>query len=368
MPSLFNAGTVGDMKIPNRIVMAPLTRCRAGEGDVPVVTNTKYYAQRASAAFIITEATNISPRSCAFEHAPGIWSQDQVKGWRGVTKAVHEAGGRIFLQLWHCGRVGAEGILDGAQPLSPSGVNDDLDALQVYGLLKNGSYVRIAATPSRAMTISEIREAVNEYRTAARNAIDGGCDGVEVHIANGYLLHQFLSPTINIREDEYGGSVENRARIVREVLEAIRFEVPMSKVGVRISPTAAYNNVRDPNPRETYEYVSQIFQEFGVAYVHICDINAWAGAPDLPELLDMVKPHYQGPIIANAGITPEAAEDLIADGKVDAVAFGRMFLANPDLPARISNGGPYNELRYTGLYGGGETGYTDYPVLEAVSA
>ena len=369
MATLFDSVKIGDMTIPNRVVMAPLTRCRAGKDDVPVAINGVYYSQRASAGLIVTEATIISPRSCAFEHAPGIWSEDQIAGWRDVTKSVHQSGGRIFLQLWHCGRVGSDGILKGQQPLSPSGVNDDLNALQVYGLLANGNYVRIAATPSRAMTIQEIQETITEYRVAAGNAIKAGCDGVEVHAANGYLLHQFLSPTTNTRTDQYGGPVENRARIVREVLESIRSIVAMSKVGVRISPTAGYNNVRDPNPSETYSYVSRMFEEFKVAYVHVSDTNAWAGQPDLPDLLRMVKPHYRGPLIVNAGITPEEAAKLVGEGQADAVAFGRMFLANPDLPARIRENGPYNELRSVGLYGGDDTGYIDYPALrESVAA
>ncbi|WP_207005464.1 alkene reductase [Trinickia mobilis] len=368
MQSLFETATFGDLESPNRIIMSPLTRCRAGQGGVPVPMNAKYYKQRASAGLIITEATNISPRSCAFEYAPGIWTEEQVAGWRGVTEAVHKAGGRMILQLWHCGRVGADGLLSGEQPLSPSGVNDDLDALQVYGLLKNGNYVRIAATPSRAMTEVEIQETIEEYRVAAKNAIDAGFDGVEVHAANGYLLHQFFSATTNIRTDDYGGSPENRTRILGDVLDAISTVVPTSKVGVRIAPTAGYNNVRDPNPSETYSHVSRILQEFGVAYAHICDINAWAGAPDLPELLKIVKPYYHGPIIANGGITPEGASKLVDDGDVHAVAFGRMFLANPDLPARIARSGPYNEMRDVGLYGGGELGYTDYPGLEAGAA
>lgn len=364
MATLFDSLRIGDMNIPNRIIMAPLTRCRAGKGDVPVAINAEYYQQRASAGFIITEATDISPNSKAFEHAPGIWTSQQVAGWRPVTKAVHDAGGRIFLQLWHCGRIGSSAILGGKEPLSPSGVNDDLGMLQVYGLLANGTYAQIAATPSRAMTKDEIGSTVEEYKTAARNVLAANFDGMEVHVANGYLLHQFLSPTTNTRTDEYGGAPQNRVRIVRDVLEAIRSVAPMSKVGVRISPTAGYNNTRDPNPAETYAEAAKLFQEFGVAYVHICDINAWAGQPDLPKLLAMVKPHYKGTIIANAGITPEAAAELVSSGKVDAVAFGRMFLANPDLPARIGRGGPYNPLRYEGLYGGDATGYTDYPTLK----
>jgi N-ethylmaleimide reductase len=364
MTSIFEPLKVGDVALRNRIIMSPLTRCRAGEGGVPLRVNARYYAQRASAGLIISEATNVSSRSCAFEYAPGIWNGEQVNGWRLVTDAVHKEGGRIFLQLWHCGRVGAAGLLGGEQPLSPSGVNDDLDALQVYGLLKNGNYVRIAATPSREMSLREIHETIEEYRVAARNATDAGFDGVEVHAANGYLPHQFFSPTINTRTDEYGGSTDNRTRILHDVLEAIGTVLPMNKVGVRISPTAAYNNVRDPGPTDTYKRVAEILHEYEVAYTHICDINAWTGCSDLPELLRMVKPFYGGPIIANAGITPETAEQLIAAKEVDAVAFGRMFLANPDFPARIAQGGPYNDLRYVGLYGGGEIGYTDYPALD----
>lgn len=368
MTSLFDHTKIGDLQIPNRIIMSPLTRCRAGEGDVPVAINAEYYRQRAGAGLIITEATNISPRSCAFEHAPGIWSKEQVAGWRKVAYAVHEAGGHIFLQLWHCGRIGAAGILGGKEPLSPSGVNDDLGELHVYGQLENGNYVPLMATPSRAMTVPEIQETVQEYKVAAKNAIDAGCDGVEVHVANGYLLHQFLSPTTNTRTDDYGGSTEKRARIVQETLEAISSVVPMSNVGVRISPTAAYNNTRDPNPAETYAYISKIFQQFEVAYIHICDTNATAGQADLPKILEMVKPHYHGQVVANAGITPEAAAELVGSGKVDAVAFGRLFIANPDLPVRIRANGPFNELRYLGFYGGNEVGYTDYPSLKVAVA
>ncbi|MBR0800329.1 alkene reductase [Bradyrhizobium jicamae] len=359
---------LGALELKNRVLMAPLTRCRAGAGDVPVAINAEYYAQRASAGLIITEATNVSPNSCAFENAPGIWTPAQVEGWKSVTRAVHEKGGRIFLQLWHCGRVGASGILKGNDPLSPSGVNDDLDSLQVYGLMANGNYVRIAATPSRAMTIDEIRSTVLEYKAGAANAIAAGCDGVEVHSANGYLPHQFLSPTTNQRSDEYGGSVENRARFLREIVAAIISEIPPEKVGVRLSPFAHYNNVRDPDPSVTYPRIAKMLNEFGVAYIHIADTNAWAGAPDLRTILSLIKPHFRGAIIVNAGISPESAEALVGAGDADAVAFGRMFIANPDLPERIQRKGPYTELRTVGLYGGDRTGYVDYPFHGQVTA
>ena len=363
MPTLFDTIHIGGLSLKNRVAMAPLTRCRAATGDVPVSMNATYYAQRAGAGLIITEATNVSPNSCAFERAPGIWTQAQCEAWSKVTDAVHAEGGRIFMQLWHCGRIGATGILNGKQPLSPSGVNDDLDAQHVWGQMANGRYVRIVATPSREMTADEIAETVLEYKTGAVNAIDAGCDGVEIHAANGYLSHQFLSPTINRRTDAYGGPIENRIRFLREILETIGSSVPLSKVGVRISPYAAYNNTRDPEPASTYAYVADMLEDLKVAYVHVADTNGWAGVPDLPKILPIVRPRYKGPLIVNGGLTPQDATRLVANGDVDLVAFGRMFIANPDLPARIRQGGPYNELRKVGLYGGDRVGYTDYPAL-----
>jgi len=359
---------LGELELKNRVLMAPLTRCRAGAGDAPVAINATYYAQRAGAGLIITEATNVSPNSCAFEHAPGIWTKAQTEGWAHIAGAVHKNGGRIFMQLWHCGRVGAAGILNGNEPLSPSGVNDDLDKLIVYGLLGNGAYVQIAATPSRAMTHAEVKAAVQEYRHGAANAIAAGCDGVEIHAANGYLPHQFLSPTTNTRTDEYGGSIENRARFLREIVQAVTSAIPAGKVGVRISPCAAYNNTRDPDPAATYAFVAKMLYELGVAYVHIADTNAWAGAPDLPAMLGIVRPNFRGPIIVNAGITPEAAQTLVASGQADAVAFGRSFIANPDLPERIRRKAALNDVRFVGFYGGDEVGYVDYPALDEAEA
>lgn len=366
--ALMTSFELGDLRLPHRVAMAPMTRCRAGDGLAPTDLNALYYRQRASAAPIITEATNVSPLSCAFELAPGLYSQAQVEGWRLVTEAVHAAGGLIFVQLWHCGRVGAFSLLEGGRPLSPSGVNDDLDALQVWAMLANGHYVRIAATPSRAMTPEEIVRTIEEYGVAARNAKLAGFDGVEIHAANGYLPHQFLSPTINRRDDEFGGTVENRARFLRNILEAVMNEWPARRVGVRISPFADYNNTRDPDPAETYAHVAATLQEFGVGYVHLADTNAWTGAPDLDRILQIVKPRYRGAVIANGGMTPESAAATVAGGQVDIVAFARLFIANPDLPRRIRDGHPLNPIRHVGFYGGLDEGYTDYPSLEAGQA
>ena len=219
-PTLNDPVRIAGLDLPNRIVMAPLTRSRAGASGVPGPLNVEYYAQRASAGLIITEATNVGPLSCAFERAPGIWRPDQVEGWTRVTEAVHGKGGRIFMQLWHGGRVGAKGLLDGHEPVSPSGVNDDLDALEVWGQLANGHYVKIKATPSRALSTAEVEAVVEEYRVGASNAKAAGFDGVEIHSANGYLPHQFLSSATNRRTDRYGGSVENRGRFLQEVVDA----------------------------------------------------------------------------------------------------------------------------------------------------
>jgi N-ethylmaleimide reductase len=363
MPTLFDSFSLKGLALPNRVAMAPLTRCRAGDGDVPQPISATYYSQRASAGLIIAEATNITPKSNAFEKAPGIYSDAQVDGWRAITAAVHAAGGRIFLQLWHCGRVGSEAILNGMPPLSPSGVNDDIDSLQVYGQMANGRYARIAATESRAMTEAEIHEAVKDYGRGAANALRAGFDGVEIHAANGYLPHQFLSPTINTRSDRYGGSADKRLNFLREITDAVCNSVDASRVGVRISPYAAYNNSRDPDPDTTTSAVASLLDGYGLAYLHLADTNAWAGKPDMPRFVAAVKPHFKGALIGNGGITPEAAQELVGDGTLDMIAFGRPFLANPDLPARIAQAGPYNEPRFVGWYGGSAEGYTDYPSL-----
>jgi N-ethylmaleimide reductase len=364
MPALHDPISVGGLHMRNRIAMAPMTRCRAGQGDVPQPMNAVYYQQRASAGLIVTEATNISPASCAFEKAPGIYNSAQVEGWRPAVEAVHEKGGQIFLQLWHCGRVGAAGILNGQRPLSPSGINDDLSLLQVWGQLANGQYVRIAATSSREMTEHEIERTIEDYRRAAQLAIEAGFDGVEIHLANGYLPHQFMSPVINRRSDRYGGTLEKRMTFVREVTEAVTSVMRPCQVGVRISPYAAYNNVRDPEPDETATALAKMVDSYGLAYLHLADTNAWGGEPDMSRLIATVKPHFKGILIGNGGMGPDAAQQMVKDGVLDMVAFGRLFLANPDLPERIQAGGPFNEARQSSWYGGGEEGYIDYPKLQ----
>ena len=363
-PTLLDPVRIGGLDLPNRVIMAPLTRARTGAAGVPGALNVEYYVQRASAGMIIAEATNVSPMSNAFEGAPGIWRADQVEGWRSVTEAVHVAGGRVLLQLWHGGRVGAKGLLDGREPVSPSGVNDDLDALEVWGQLANGHYVKIRATPSRALSIDEIEAVIEEYRAGAANAKAAGFDGVEIHAANGYLPHQFLSSSTNRREDRYGGSVENRARFLSEVVDAATSAFSPDRVGVRLSPYAPYNHALDDDPPSTYNHAAATLEAKGVGYVHLADTAAFAtGRPALPQILRDVRPHFRGSVIVNGGISPADASRVIAEGAVGAVAFGRLFIANPDLPERIRAGAGFNEFAYDTAYGGGMHGYTDYPRL-----
>jgi len=365
MKALLKPLHLGDLSLKNRVAMAPVTRSRSGTDGVPTSTNAEYYEQRSSAGLIISEATNISPMSAAFELAPGLYTDGQVKGWKLVTDAVHQAGGRIFAQLWHSGRVSSYALLGGKEPLSPSGMNDDIHALQVYGAMRNGYYTRIAASPSRAMGIEDIFSVVHEFRVGARNAQRAGLDGVEIHAANGYLPQQFLSPHVNRRTDQFGGTIENRARFLRLILEAVMETFPACRIGVRLSPFALYNNALDPDPVATYGYVTRFLNEYGIGYIHGADTNAWGGASDMAKIVELIRTNYHGTFIANGGVSPEMAQTMVEDGLADMTAFGRQYIANPDLVERIANNGPYNVPDAFTFYGGGETGYTDYPRLIA---
>jgi N-ethylmaleimide reductase len=365
MPDLFDPIRLGDLNLANRIALAPMTRSRADASGVINASAREYYGSRAGAGLLITEGVNVGPMSNAFDRAPGLWTEEQADGWKPIVNEVHRNGGKIVAQLWHGGRASALGLLGGREPLSPSGINDDLDRLQVWALLANNAYVRIAATPSRAMTIEDIESVIAEFRIAAANAHRAGFDGVEIHGANGYLIHEFLSPTLNRRRDGYGGSPEGRVRLLREIVAAVAEGMPRKRVGLRLSPFADYNNVRDPDPGQTYGYLADWLNGVGLAYLHLADTNAWAGAPDYARLIPLFRAHYRGPLVVNGGISPESATQIINQGEADAIAFGRLFLANPDLPARIRQGGPYNTPRSIGAYGGGNTGYLDYPALNA---
>lgn len=368
MASYFDPLSIGDLTLANRICMPPLTRARATREGVPVPMMAEYYAQRASAGLIVTEGTYVTEETCAFDRAPGIFTHEQVEAWKPVTEAVHANGGRIFCQLWHCGRIGAAGLLGGRDPLSPSGVNDDLPLLDVYGLLENGSYVKVAATPSCAMTPDDIARTIASYSRAAANARKAGFDGVEIHAANGYLPHQFLSPTLNRREDLYGGSVENRARFVMDIFGAVAAELPRSRIGVRVSPFATYNNTRDPDPTITYADLARRLDGAGAGYLHAADQNGWFGKSELDPMLDLLRPNFRGPIIANGAIDVAKGAALLASGQAEAIAFGRWFMANPDLVERIAQSAEIAEPRRTGWYAAGAEGYTDYPFLRQIDA
>ncbi|MEI7294401.1 alkene reductase [Paraburkholderia tropica] len=361
MSSLLTPYDLSGLALPNRIAMAPMTRARAPHQGEATARMAQYYAQRASAGLLISEATNVSSHSAAFELAPGLVTDAQVQSWKPVTEAVHAKHGRLFVQLWHSGRVSSLALLDGNQPLSPSGLNDDLEQLQVWGQLQNGFYTKIHATPSRAMTTDEIVQAIAEYRRAAINALAAGFDGVEIHAANGYLLHQFLSSTTNTREDQFGGSLANRTRFLAEVIKAVGEVIPLAKVGVRVSPYAAYNNVRDADPDGTYAYVARMLDEAGIAYLHAADTNGWSGQPDLPRMIETLRPAFKGTLMLNGSITPSAADRLIAAGDADLVSFGRAYIANPDLVERIAGNLELAAPRPVGWYGGDDVGYVDYP-------
>ena len=368
MATYFDPLRIGDLVCPNRIWMPAMTRSRATGDAVPVPLMAEYYRQRATAGLIISEGTYVNADTCAFERAPGVYSAEQVEAWKPVTEAVHRAGGLIFCQLWHCGRIGAAGTLGGKAPVSPSGVNDDLAAIEVYGLLENGRYVKLVATPSRALTRDEIKSIIADYGRAAVNARRAGFDGVEIHAANGYLPHQFLSPTLNRREDEYGGSVENRARFVTEIFQAINAELPAGRIGVRVSPYASYNNTRDPEPAITYRDLARRLDKAGPAYLHFADQDGWFGNHQTDRILADLRPNFSGPIIANGGLSVERGAELLASSEVQAIAFGRRFLANPDLVARIARSAPIDDPRSEGWYAAAALGYTDYPTLVEASA
>ncbi|MGB7542107.1 MAG: alkene reductase [Burkholderiales bacterium] len=360
---LFSPLALGDLVLPNRIVMAPLTRSRATPERVPTPIMTQHYVQRASAGLIISEATNVVKQSNAWECAPGIYTQAQIDAWQRLVEAVHQAGGRIALQLWHGGRVAADRSPQPVAPLSPSGVNDNIEAVTVWGRNDVGVFIKLPATPSRAMTLAEIRETVAAFGEAARVSRAIGFDGVELHAANGYLPHQFLSPYLNRRTDEYGGTAEARARFALEVAEAMIRHFPARQVGMRISPFTSFNGALDPDPVPAYRYLVRELGLRGLGWIELADTNFWGGQFDRDRMLELVRPIFSGPIIANGGIDPATAQELVASGKVEAVSFGRLWIANPDLPAHIRAGGPYAKAITKRFYGGGADGYNDYPTL-----
>ena len=360
---LFTPLQAGELRLPNRIVLAPLTRSRAGQpGDVPTPLNAEYYAQRAGAGLIISEATNISQVAMGYALTPGIFTDEQVAGWRLVTEAVHAAGGQMVLQLWHCGRMSHEALHPGTPPMAPSAIH--CEGCQVFYVDDAGKGGLRPVSPPKAMTRADIDTTIQDYVKATRNAMAAGFDGVEVHSANGYLLHEFLASNTNQRTDEYGGSMQNRARFLFEVMDAVLGEVPPGRVGVRVAPLFRLNGIDDADPAETFGYVSEHLGRRGIAYLHVADTDVMRGAdPKMEQMLDFTRARFDGVVMLNGAYTPERARQAIRAGHGDCIAFGRLYLANPDLPERIRQGGPYNEPNPSTFYGGGAAGYTDYPTL-----
>ncbi|MCP5227065.1 alkene reductase [Accumulibacter sp.] len=355
MRTLFNPLQLGAVSTPNRIFMAPLTRCRAAAEHVPTALMAEYYAQRASAGLIVAEATMAMPGNSAFWREPGIHSAAQVAGWRLTTDAVHAAGGRIFLQIWHGGRACHPLLNGGAQPVAPSAIPITGDTVQTPEGKK--PYV----TP-RELRDDEIPGIVAGFRAAAENARAAGFDGVEVHGANGYLLDEFLRDGANQRSGPYGGSLENRARLMLEVVEAVSGVWGSDRVGLRISPLNSYNSMLDSDPIALATWLAGRLNDFDLAYLHL--MRADFLGQQSGDVVSPVRRHYKGVLIGNMGYTPDEAEQAVATGKLDAVAFGTGFLANPDLPARIRLAAPLNQPRPATFYSPGPEGYTDYPALD----
>lgn len=358
MNPLFEPVQVGAWSLPNRIVMAPLTRCRAGAGRVPTALMAEYYAQRAGAGLILSEATSVDPLGVGYPDTPGIWSEEQVAGWQRITKAVHEVDGRILLQLWHVGRVSHPDFLGGRLPVAPS-------ALAPQGHVSLLRPMRDYVVP-RALTLAEIPDVVAAYRRGAENALRAGFDGVEIHGANGYLLDQFLQDSTNLRHDEYGGSVENRARLLLEVTDAAIGVWGANRVGVHLAPRGDAHTMGDSNRLATFGHVAEALGRRKVAFIFTREsLGADRISPEL-------RKRFGGVLIANEGFTPETARQELASGHADAVSFGKAFIANPDLPERLRRNAPLNPQRPNLFYGYGlenlAEGYTDYPFLDEVTA
>jgi N-ethylmaleimide reductase len=358
--ALFTPFQLGPLLLPNRIVMAPMTRNRAGAGNVPTPLNAEYYEQRASAGLIVTEATQVSPEGVGYPGTPGIHTDAQVEGWRQVTDAVHRAGGRVFLQLWHVGRISHPSLQPGgALPVAPS-------AIAAAGQAFTHSGLQPFVVP-RPLETREIAGVVAQFEAGARHALAAGFDGVEVHAANGYLIDQFLRDGTNRRTDRYGGSVENRARFLLEVTEAVAGVWDAARVGVRLSPWSDFNSMRDSDPAATFGYAARALAPFGLAYLHV--VEPVGGVPvGVAALAPELRGAFGGPLMVNGGYTRALAEAALARGDADLVSFGASYLANPDLPVRLVRNAPLNAPEPATFYGGDHRGYTDYPVLAGAIA
>jgi N-ethylmaleimide reductase len=355
MTTLFDPLQIGDLLLPNRVILAPLTRCRASTGRVPNVLNAEYYAQRASAGLILSEATSVDPLGVGYPDTPGIWSDEQVQGWKLITRAVHACGGRIFMQLWHVGRVSHPDHLHGQRPVAPS-------AIAPLGHVSLLRPLREYVVP-RALETSEIPAIIAAYRKAAENAKEAGFDGVELHGANGYLLDQFLQDSTNQRTDQYGGSIENRARLMLEATDAVISVWGAGRVGMHLAPRGDAHSMGDSNPLATFGYVAEELRKRRIAFIFTREsLGEKRISPTLKKI-------FGGVLIANEGFNRESAQQVLDAGEADAVSFGKLFISNPDLPRRLQLNVPLNPFHVETFYGYGladpEVGYIDYPSLVA---
>jgi len=354
MPTLFDPLRVGNTELKNRIIMAPMTRSRANDEGIQPPFAAEYYGQRASAGLIITEATNISPMAKGYVRTPGIYTNAQIQSWRPIADSVHARGGKIFLQVFHTGRIALPDFLpDHAEPVAPSAVRAKGQNYTDEGMKEFG-------TP-REITREEIAETVRDFGRAAGNAVAAGFDGVELHSASGYIVQQFLSTNVNFRSDEYGGSIENRARFLFEVLDAMIAAVGSDRVGVKFSPSIAFNDIEETDADVMYPYILEQLNERKLAYVHVSGSTGedWHAK---------LRPVYQGVYFAGAGFTKESGEALLAEGHADAIVYGTKLLANPDLPERFRRSAPLNQPDLATFYAPGEQGYIDYPTLEETAS
>ncbi|GJE59414.1 alkene reductase [Methylobacterium trifolii] len=362
MPSLFDPIRIGAIEAPNRIFMAPLTRGRATREHVPTPLMAEYYAQRAGAGLILTEATGISREGLGWPYAPGIWSDEQVAAWKPVVKAVHDAGGRIVCQIWHMGRLVHPDFLGGEKPVSSSATTAP-DAAHTYEGKK-------PYAEARALEIDEIPRLLEDYRRAARNAIAAGFDGVQIHAANGYLIDEFLRDGDNKRTDAYGGSIENRVRLLREVTQAVADTVGKDRTGVRLSPNGLIQGTDDSNPEPLFVAAARALSEIGIAFLEMREPgpNGTFGTANHPPIAPAMKRVFHGPLILNSDYDGRSAQAALDEGNADAIAFGRTYLANPDLPVRLAADAPLNKDVASTWYSQGPEGYVDYPTLAASKA
>lgn len=350
MTALFDPLRIGPIELDNRIIMAPMTRSRANDDGVQPAYAAEYYRQRASAGLIITEATNVSPMAKGYVRTPGIYNTEQIESWRAVTQAVHARGGKIFMQIFHTGRIALPDFLPhNAQPVAPS-------AVRANGKNFTNEGMKDFVTP-REIRKEEIAQTVKDFAAASKNAITAGFDGVELHSASGYLVQQFLTTNVNLRTDEYGGSIENRTRFLFEVLDAMANEIGEPRLAVKFSPQIAFNDIEERDADEVYPYIFNRLSDRQLAYVHVADGTGRGWHAKL-------RPLYNGLYFANAGFTYESGAELVAQGVADAIVFATKFIANPDLPERFRRGAPLNEPDRSTYYSPGERGYTDYLTLE----